>query len=161
MPGLLWVVILLPLCWVTLHLQFTKSGLLLQYHSCPMHVQQPVSYFTVKCFTREWKKPPLWPVHCGNPTLHTIGHMHDYESGIFWATRQRLVAWDKSAGRSRASSKESILFASINIFRSDLGIAGIEYLVSVSAHPYYLDILFWSVTPSEFHKKLRTTDPYI
>ena len=93
MPGLLWVVILLPSCCVTLHLQFIKSGLLLQYHSCPMHMQQPVSYFRVKC-CREWKKLPIWLVHCGNPTLHTIGHIHDFESGIFRATCQWLVAWD-------------------------------------------------------------------
>lgn len=33
--------------------------------------------------------------------------------------------------------KALILHASINIFRSDLGIDGIEYLVSLSAHPYF------------------------
>ena len=37
--------------------------------------------------------------------------------------------------RSRAVSKVSILLAGIDIFRSGLGIFGIEYLASISAHP--------------------------
>lgn len=50
-------------------------------------------------------------------------------------------------GRSHAVSKASMLPANTDIVRSDLGIADIEYLVSISAHPlskfhFYFFLLF-------------------
>ena len=58
---------------------------------------------------------------------------------IFLAPYQQMVTCVRqSMGRSHAISKVLILYINSIIVWSDLGIAGIEYLVSIWVHPYSL-----------------------
>ena len=63
-----------------------------------------------------------------------------YTTAFFaFGDRRTQAPGRQSQDRSRAAvSKTSILLAGIDFFRSGLGIAGIEYLVSVSTHLYLL-----------------------
>ena len=72
----------------------------------------------------------------GCPDENLVALMHDLEPFGYLSV---VICERLSAGISHAVSKELILYASIDNFLSDLGIVGIKYLVSVSAHPYLLN----------------------
>ena len=73
---------------------------------------------------------------------------HDSLPSVMTRRVQALEIRRQSVDRSRAVSKASILLDGIDIFRSGLGIFGIEYLVSISAHPLVAN--FSSSCPKKF-----------